>query len=261
MMATLLAANWKMNPLTANEATRLARATLEAAQPQASQVEVVIFPPFPWLREVEAIVRGTVVGLGAQDCYWGETGAFTGAVSAGMLAGWCRWVIVGHSERRALFAETDDQVARKARAALDAGLHVIVCVGEREDQFDAGQTDEVVSAQVRGAVSRIDFAATTSRLAFAYEPLWAIGSGHNAEPREVLPTLELVRKVINEVGGAAAATNLRVLYGGSVNAENVTSYVGLPCCDGCLIGGAGIQSDEFATMIRRAAEGLPTPPP
>ena len=258
-MATLLAANWKMNPLTANEATRLARATLEAAQRHASQVEVVIFPPFLWLREVEAIVRGTVVGLGAQDCYWGETGAFTGAVSAGMLAGWCRWVIVGHSERRALFAETDDQVSRKARAALDAGLHVIVCVGEREDQFDAGQTDEVVSAQVRAAVSRIDFAATTSRLAFAYEPLWAIGSGHNAQPREVSPTLELVRNVVSEVGGARAATDLRVLYGGSVNAENVTSYVELPGCDGCLIGGAGIQSEEFATMIRRAAEGLPEP--
>ncbi|MDQ6884956.1 MAG: triose-phosphate isomerase [Candidatus Dormibacteraeota bacterium] len=260
-MATLLAANWKMNPLNANEATRLARATLGAAQPHASRVEVVIFPPFPWLREVEAIVRGTVVGVGAQDCYWEETGAFTGAVSAGMLAGWCRWVIVGHSERRALFGETDDQVSRKARAALDAGLNVIVCVGEREDQFDAGQTDEVVSAQVHGAMSRIDPAAITSRLAFAYEPLWAIGSGHNARPHEVLPTLELVRHVVNNVGGAGAATDLRVLYGGSVNEENVTSYVGLPGCDGCLIGGAGIHSDQFATMIRRAAEGPPAPRP
>lgn len=257
-MATLLAANWKMNPLSAEDATRLARATLQAAQPKASQVEVVVFPPFPWLRDVEAIVRGTVVGIGAQNCYWAQAGAFTGEVSAGMLAGWCRWVIVGHSERRVLFGETDDQVSRKVRAALDAGLNAIVCVGETADQFDVGQTDEVVTAQVRGAMSRFDPAATTSQLAFAYEPLWAIGSGHSAGPGEVSPTLELIRNVVNEVAGEGVAIGLRVLYGGSVNPEDIGSYVGLQGCDGCLIGGASIRADEFATMIRRAAADLPT---
>jgi triosephosphate isomerase (TIM) len=254
MNATLLAANWKMNPLTAGEATSLARATVEAAQPNASRVHVVVFPPFPWLRGVEAIVRGTV-------CYWTVKGAFTGEVSAGMLAGWCQWVIVGHSERRSLFAETDDQISRKVRAALGAGLNVIVCVGERRDQLDAGETDEVVSAQVRCALSRIDLVATKSRLAFAYEPLWAIGTGHSARPQELSPTLELIRNVVNEVAGDEAARALRVLYGGSVNAEDVASYVGLSGCDGCLIGGACIRPDEFASMIRTAAEALPAPRP
>lgn len=259
-MSKLLAANWKMNPLTAGEATSLARGTLEAAQPKASQVEVVIFPPFLWLREVEAIVRGTVVSVGAQDCYWVDTGAFTGEVSAGMLSGWCRWVIVGHSERREKFGETDDQVSRKARAALDAGLNVMVCVGERDDQHAAGQTEQVVAGQVRAAVSRISRAAV-SRLAIAYEPLSAIGDGHNAEPNEISPTLKAIRKVVNEMTDDGATSVLRVLYGGSVNAENVGSYMGLPECDGCLVGGACIRADEFATMIRRAAEDIPAAHP
>ena len=244
----LLAANWKMNPLSAADAVALSRGVLPAATRHAERVDVALFPPFCWLPAVAAELEGRPVGLGAQDCFWERSGAFTGEVSAAMLAGWCGWVIAGHSERRTHFGETDEQVARKAAAALAAGLGVIVCVGEREDQLEAGETERVVGAQLAAAL-RVVEPAGAGRLVVAYEPVWAIGTGRNAEPPQAAATMALVRRGLDAALGAEAAAQVRVLYGGSVSAANVASYVGLEVCDGCLVGGASLRAEEFSTMI------------
>lgn len=248
----LLAANWKMNPLEEAEAVALARGVLPAALAHAEVVEVAVFPPYPWLPAVSGVVAGTEVGLGAQDCHWERAGAFTGEVSAAMLADRCGWIIAGHSERRIHLGETDELVARKAAAALDAGLQVIVCVGEREEQFAGGGTAEVVSAQARAAVEQVA-PADAARLAVAYEPVWAIGTGRNAEPAHADGTMRLIRRVLEESLGAQASARVRLLYGGSTSAGNVASYVELPVCDGCLVGGASLRTSEFSQMIATAA--------
>jgi triosephosphate isomerase len=253
-MRPLLAANWKMNPARAAEAVELARAVLPAAREHAESVEVALFPPFPWLTCVEEVVAGTGVGLGAQDCYWEPAGAFTGEVSVAMLAGWCPWVIVGHSERRQHFGETDAQVARKAAAALAAGLRPVVCVGEREEQFAVGETDWVVRTQVAAAVEGLEREALAS-LVVAYEPVWAIGTGRNADPEHAQRTMRLIGDVLEERFGADAAAEVRVLYGGSVNGANVRSYTELPACQGCLVGGASLKAAEFSAMIGAVAGG------
>ncbi|MGH7903689.1 MAG: triose-phosphate isomerase, partial [Candidatus Dormibacteraceae bacterium] len=193
------------------------------------------------------------VEVGAQDCYWEPSGAFTGAVSAAMLAGWCRWVIVGHSERRLQFGETDETVARKAAAALSNQLGVILCVGESEEENGAGRTDEVVTHQLGAALAGCA-ADDVALLAIAYEPVWAIGTGRSADPEHAYKAMRTIRHLISEALGKGAAKKVRVLYGGSVSSENVQSYVELPNCDGCLVGGASLRADEFSNMIRVVAE-------
>jgi triosephosphate isomerase len=242
-----------MNPATASEAAELARGILESAGQQAGLVHSAVFPPFPWLGCVADEIKASPVGLGAQNCYWERAGAYTGEVSAAMLQGWCQWLIAGHSERRTLFGETDEMVSRKAGAGLAEGLQVIVCVGEPEDVFAAGSTAEYVSGQVRGSLQSWK-AEDAGRLIVAYEPIWAIGTGRNADPEHAYKTMRLVRNVVEEMLGAEAAHTARVLYGGSVNADNVASYVELPLCDGCLVGGASLKADEFSTMIQIVAE-------
>ena len=252
MRKPLLAANWKMNPIDRQAAVDLARGVSPAAAEHTARVDVAVFPPFCWLVPVAAALDGTVVALGAQDCYWERSGAFTGEVSAAMLAGWCHWVIVGHSERRGLFGETDEQVARKAAAALEAGLRVIVAIGEREDELDAGLTEQVCRLQLSAAMETLQ-AADAGRLAIAYEPVWAIGSGRNADPARAGATMDVVRRELDDAFGREAAAQIRVLYGGSVNAANVASYVELETCDGCLVGGASLKVEEFSTMIGAVA--------
>ncbi len=248
----LLAANWKMNPVTAADAADLVRGVLDAARAHADHVEVALFPPFPWLLGVAEILEGSPVELGAQDCNPEKSGAYTGEVSAQMLSGWCDWVIVGHSERRQYFGETDELVARKAAAALEAGLEVIVCVGELNDHYEAGLTEKIVTAQIHGSLA-LCAADDSSRLVVAYEPVWAIGSGKNADPEHAYKTMRLIRNTVGEMIGAGAARRIRVLYGGSVNADNVEQYVELPLCDGCLVGGASLKSAEFSRMIEVTA--------
>jgi len=249
----LLAANWKMNPVDGGEAVDLVRGVLPAAQASADSVEVALFPPFPWLLGVAEVTEGSGIKLGAQDCFWEQSGAYTGEVSPAMLRGWCQWVIVGHSERRIYLGETDDMVSRKAAAALANDLSVIVCVGEHEDQYDAGRGDEIVTAQVKASLANCS-ADDSSRLVVAYEPVWAIGTGKSADPEHAYKTMRLIRRVIGELIGAGAARKVRVLYGGSVNAANVESYVELPLCDGCLVGGASLKADEFAQIVKVTAE-------
>ena len=249
----LLAGNWKMNPPAPSDAVELARGVVAGARSALETVDVVLMPPFPWLPGVAEILRGSGVGLGAQNCFWEPAGAYTGEVSAAMLSGWCEWVLVGHSERRHQFGETDEWVSRKARAALAEDLNVMVCVGELDDQFMAGQTGSVVSGQLRAA---IDYLAQgdSDRLAVAYEPVWAIGTGKNADPEHAYRTMNVIRTVLDESFGTEAADRVRVLYGGSVNAANIGSYVELPVCDGCLVGGASLKAPEFTRMLETVVE-------
>jgi triosephosphate isomerase len=249
----LVAANWKMNPNTADEALDLVRGVLSVARGHSDRVEVAIFPPFPWLLPVYEVLAESGVKLGAQDCFWLPSGAYTGEVSPAMLKGWCEWVIVGHSERRIYLRETDEMVAKKAAAALSCELNVILCVGELTEHYDAGTSDEVVEAQVKAALANIA-ADDSARLVIAYEPVWAIGSGKSADPEHAYKTMRLIRRVVGELIGAGAARKVRVLYGGSVNSKNVESYVELPLCDGCLVGGASLDAAEFAHIVKVTAE-------
>ena len=245
----LLAANWKMNPTDGGAALDLVRGVLPIANTNADAVEVALFPPFPWLLGVAEELDQSSVKLGAQDCFWEMSGAYTGEVSPAMLKGWCQWVLVGHSERRAYLGETDDMVAKKAAAALACDLSVILCVGELDEHYVAGTGDEVVSAQVKAGLANCS-ADDSSRLVIAYEPIWAIGTGKSADPEHAYKTMRLIRRTVGEMIGAGAARKVRVLYGGSVNAGNVESYVELPLCDGCLVGGASLKVDEFVEMVK-----------
>src|SRR5712671_540969 len=248
----IVAANWKMNPTSADEALDLVRGILSVARGHSDRVDVVIMPPYPWLLPVSEVLAESGVKLGAQDCFWEVSGAFTGEVSPAMLKGWCQWVITGHSERRAYLGETDEMVARKTAAALSNDLSVIMCVGELDEHYVAGQSGEVVAAQVKAGLANCS-ADDSARLVIAYEPVWAIGSGKSADPEHAYKTMRMIRKTVGELIGAGAARKVRVLYGGSVNASNVESYVELPLCDGCLVGGASLNAEEFARIVEVTA--------
>src|SRR5213082_3391369 len=249
----LVAANWKMNPTNVDDALDLVRGVLSVARGHADRVEVSIFPPFAWLLAVSEVLVESGVKLGAQDCFWEMSGAYTGEVSPAMLRALCQWVIVGHSERRVYLGETDEMVAKKAAAALSCELSVIMCVGELADHYDAGTSDQVVSAQVRAGLANCT-ADDSARLVIAYEPVRAIGTGKNADPEHAYKTMRLIRKIVGEMIGAGAARKVRILYGGSVNSGNVQAYVELPYCDGCLVGGASLDASEFAHIVRVTAE-------
>ncbi len=249
----VVAANWKMNPTDSGDALDLVRGVLSVARGHADRVEVALFPPFPWLLGVSEVLAESGVKLGAQDCFWEISGAYTGEVSPAMLKGWCDWVIVGHSERRIHLGETDEMVAKKAAAALGCELNVIMCVGDRIEQYEAGASDEVVEAQVKAGLANCS-ADDSARLVIAYEPVWAIGTGKSADPEHAYRTMRLIRRVVGEMIGAGAARKVRVLYGGSVNSSNVESYVELPLCDGCLVGGASLDAAEFAHIVKVTAE-------
>ncbi|HYU62446.1 MAG TPA: triose-phosphate isomerase [Verrucomicrobiae bacterium] len=249
----LVAANWKMNPTNIDDALDLVRGVMSVARGHADRVEVAIFPPFPWLTAVSEVLVESGVKLGAQDCFWEMKGAYTGEVSPAMLKDLCQWVIVGHSERRLYLAETDEMVAKKTAAALSTQLSVIMCVGELADHYDAGTSNEVVTYQVKAGLADCS-ADDSARLVIAYEPVWAIGTGKNADPEHAYKTMRLIRRIVGEMIGAGAARKVRVLYGGSVNSGNVQEYVELPLCDGVLVGGASLDSSEFAHIVKVTAE-------
>src|SRR5438876_9813337 len=248
----LVAANWKMNPSNIDDALDIVRGILSVARGHADRVEVSIFPPFPWLLAVSEVLVESGVKLGAQDCFWELSGAYTGEVSPAMLKSLCQWVIIGHSERRLFLGETDDMVAKKTAAVLSSELGVIMCVGELLDHYDAGTSDAVVSAQVKAGLANCS-ADDSVRLVIAYEPVWAIGSGKSADPEHAYKTMRLIRRVVGEMIGGGAAKKVRILYGGSVNSSNVEAYVELPLCDACLVGGASLTAAEFAKIVYVAA--------
>src|SRR5437868_5489786 len=248
----LLAANWKMNPTNEDDALDLVRGVLGVARGHADRVEVVIIPPFPWLLGVSEVLDQSGVKLGAQDCFWEMSGPFTGEVSPAMLKDLCDWVIVGHSERRLHLGETDEMVAKKTTAALSSELGVIMCVGELADHYDAGTSDQVVSAQVKAGLASCS-ADDSARLVIAYEPVWAIGTGESADAEHAYATMRLIRSEVVQRIGACAGRKGRMLYGGSVNSKNVQQYVELPLCDGALVGGASLDADEFAHIVKVTA--------
>jgi triosephosphate isomerase len=249
--APIIAGNWKMHH-GPTAARRLALEIRNARMGSRDPVEIVLCPPYPSLAAVREIVHDTPIGLGAQNCYWEAQGAYTGEVSAPMLhdAG-CQWVIVGHSERRALFGETDATVARRVRAALDAGLRVIACVGETLAERDADRTAAVVEAQVRGGLGALA-AADWERVVVAYEPVWAIGTGRNATPEQAQEVHALVRGLVAQLSSHAIAASVRIQYGGSVKPENAAALLAQPDIDGALVGGASLEAASFLRIAAAA---------
>jgi triosephosphate isomerase len=213
-------------------------------------VDVSVHPPFIGLRSIQTLIDADniPIALGAQNCHWEEKGAFTGEVSAPMLAKLqVRYVIVGHSERRALFGETDDIVNRKAQAVLKAGMTPTVCVGETLEQREAGEAEDVVAGQLRGSLAGIAGEALGG-LVVAYEPVWAIGTGKTASAGDAQDMCAFVRRVVGELAESAAHT-VRVQYGGSVNPGNAAELLGQPDIDGALVGGASLDPDDFSKIV------------
>lgn len=214
-------------------------------------VEVVVCPPFTALRSVQTVIDADRLqfGLGAQNCHWQEKGAFTGEISPLMLAKLdVSYVVVGHSERRHIFGETDEQVAKKVRAVIDHGMRPILCVGETLEQREAGSTSEVVVSQLDAGTGKVS-QNEADKLVIAYEPVWAIGTGKNALPEDANSVAVLVRERLAERFGQASE-RIRILYGGSVKAGNVASFVAQPHVDGALVGGASLDPEEFARIVR-----------
>ena len=250
----LMAGNWKMN-LNHQEAVVLVQKlawTLSDKKHDHGRVEVVVLPPFTDLRSVQTLVDGDqlLVGYGAQDVSLHDAGAYTGEISAAMLAKLgCSYVVVGHSERREHHGETDDVVNAKARKAIDAGMTPIVCVGEGLEVRQAGDHVAHTLAQVDGSLAGFS-AQQVGELVVAYEPVWAIGTGEVATPDDAQEVCAAIRERIREVHGDAAADGVRILYGGSVKAANVAGIMDKNDVDGCLVGGASLQADEFGGICR-----------
>lgn len=250
MRKKIIAGNWKMN-LDAGESETLVKGILERVG-DVTDVEIAVCPPFTSLSAVSSLVRGTNVRLGAQNMHWGKGGAFTGEISANMLLTLgCRYVILGHSERRTYFGETDKAVARKVRAAVESGLTPIVCVGETLGEREAGTTAKVVETHVRGALSGLtpeEFAGVV----IAYEPVWAIGTGLNATNGQAQEVHGLMRKLLASMFGSSMAEATRIQYGGSMKPSNARGLLEQPDIDGGLIGGASLEAGSFEAIVRAA---------
>jgi triosephosphate isomerase (TIM) len=242
-----IAANWKMNKTVA-EAARFVDALLPRIA--ATQADVVLCPPFTALAEVVERSRGSAVRVAAQNMHEAESGAFTGEVSAAMLVELdVGAVVLGHSERRQHFNETDEALARKLPAALAAGLEPILCVGESEAARDAGETEEVLERQLQADLAPLS-STEIERVVIAYEPIWAIGTGRTASPEQAQEACAFVRDVVRMRG--APADRVRVLYGGSVKPENAAELLALPDVDGALVGGASLDPADFAAIVEAA---------
>ena len=249
MRTPIIAGNWKMNT-TLEEARDLVSAMREDLH-RIRGVEKVLCPPFISLAAVRDMVLGHDISLGAQDMYYLEKGAYTGEVSPTMLAPLCQYVILGHSERRQYFGETDDMVNKKVSAALKAGLRPIMCVGERLEENEAGKTEEVVGRQVRGGLEGIP---VSGALVIAYEPVWAIGTGRAATAAQANQTIGFIRRQVAGIYGNDFASALRIQYGGSVTAQNCAELMREPEIDGALVGGASLKAQEFVDIVTKTAE-------
>jgi len=250
MRKKIVAGNWKMNMTTA-EAEALVTA-LKAELANFREVEVVVCPPFTSLKTVSDLVQGTHLDLGAQNMHWEKGGAYTGEISASMLRDlYCHYVIVGHSERRQYFGETDEIVNRKAKAALASSLHPIICVGETLEEREAGKVEEVITRQVKGSLAGLSATELLDSV-LAYEPVWAIGTGKTATSEQAQEVHALIRKVLTELYDQAVADGVRIQYGGSVKPANAKELFGMPDIDGGLIGGAALDAKSFIDIIRAA---------
>ena len=251
MRTPIIAGNWKMHATLADAGALVA--SLKASC-RDETVEVVVCPPFTALSSVARSLKGSSIGVGAQDLFWETQGAFTGEVSCVMLTDvGCRYVIIGHSERRRYFGETDQTVQRKLSAALQHPLTPIVCIGETLEEREQHQTYDVLKRQLGGALDACA-ASDVARLVLAYEPVWAIGTGRNATPEQAQEAHRFIRDWLGERFGAQVAGTVRIQYGGSVTAANAATLLQQPDVDGALVGGASLKADAFAAIVKAAVE-------
>jgi triosephosphate isomerase len=250
MRRAIVAGNWKMH-LLREEAAALIRALRATCDVESA--DVLVCPAYTALAAAAEALRGSRIGLGAQNLHWEPQGAFTGEVSARMLAdAGCRYVIIGHSERRTLFGDTDDLVRRKLASARTHGLQPIVCVGETLAEREAGRTLEILARQLGGALGELQ-ASDAGAMILAYEPVWAIGTGRNASPEQAQEAHAFIRGWIQQRFGDDAARRIRLQYGGSVTAANAASLLQQPDVDGALVGGASLKADAFSAIVKAAA--------
>jgi triosephosphate isomerase len=249
MRIPFIAGNWKMNT-TATEAEKLVIEMLDNLD-RIEGVEKVLCPPFVSLVALNMMLQGSSIKLGAQNMYFETEGAYTGEISPLMLSELCEFVILGHSERRWYFGETDEIVNKKVKAALSNKLKPILCVGERLEENEAGKTDEVVNRQVPTALNGIE---PISNLVIAYEPVWAIGTGKAASGEQAAATIQFIRDVLAKLWNKSIAQDLRILYGGSVTSANVAEFISHPEIDGALVGGASLKAEEFVNIVKQTAE-------
>jgi len=249
MRRWMIAGNWKMHN-TINDAVALSKAIKEGTQ-GAMGGDVVLAPPFTALQSVYDTIKGSHISLAAQNMFYEDKGAFTGEVAPSMLKDiGCTYAIIGHSERRKYFHETDDTVNLKVKKGLAVGLKPIVCVGETEDEREKGVTEFVVGIQVKKALYGID---NIDDIVIAYEPVWAIGTGKNATPMEAEEVHRFIRNIVGDIYGNIC-NNTRILYGGSVTSDNISELIGMEDIDGALVGGASLKSEGFIGIIRKTSE-------
>lgn len=249
MRTPIAAGNWKMNfgPRQAWQFAQMLREPLS----QVTGAEVVLFPPFLSIPAVQQALQQSSIQLGAQNVSDQTGGAYTGEIAANMIAELCQWVIIGHSERRGYYGETDALVNSKTHVALQAGLRPIVCVGERLEDREANLTERVITAQVRGSLANMPL-EHLNRVVVAYEPIWAIGTGRAATQQDATDVIAIIRALVAEQYGASVAAALRILYGGSVTAANISEFMASPEVDGALVGGASLKP-EFVDIARAIA--------
>ena len=253
MRKKIVAANWKMN-MTQGESERFVETFLRDCG-EIIDVEVVIVPPFTAIAKVmEALGRAHNIKVGAQNMYWEKSGAFTGEISAALLRDlFVHYVVLGHSERRTLFGETDEMVNRKVRAAHEATLRPIVCIGETLEQRDKGNVEKILSIQLRGSLADLT-PKELQETVIAYEPVWAIGTGRNATPQQAQEAHAFIRHTLREMADDATAERVRIQYGGSVKPENARELMSQPDIDGALVGGASLDPRSFAQIVKAARD-------
>lgn len=248
MRKPIIAGNWKMHKTT-GEGSKLVQ-ELNALTNTVTDVEIVVCPPFTALAAVVAAAAGTNIGVGAQNMHWEEKGAFTGEIAPGMLTDiGCTHVIIGHSERRQYFAETDQTVNYKVKAALRAGLVPIMCVGESLSERESNATEQVVGTQVKGGLDGL-MAGQVAGMVIAYEPIWAIGTGRTASAEDANAVCAYIRRTVAELFDQAAADSVRIQYGGSVKPDNVAELMAKPDIDGALVGGASLEAESFSKLVK-----------
>ena len=249
MSISMIVGNWKMNTTVA-EGEELAAGILSGL-PHGTGVEVVLCPPFVSLVSIAEALKDSDISVGAQNIYHEADGAYTGEISAAMLADICRYVIVGHSERRSIFGETDEAVNLKVKAALGVGMTPILCIGESLDERNGGDAESVVESQ---AIAGLEGVEVGSGVVVAYEPVWAIGTGQSASPEIAQAMMAHIRQTLAAIGGEDAAAEVPLLYGGSVNAGNIGGYLSQPDINGALVGGASLDAGSFVEIVKVAAE-------
>lgn len=246
----IIAGNWKMN-MTATQARDMIAKLIPLVDGVEGR-EIVIAPPFTSIPAISAAAAGTGISISGQNMHWEDKGPFTGEISAEMLLDLgCKYVIIGHSERRQYFGETDESVNKKVRQAVRKGLRPIVCVGETLSERESGRVDDVIKRQVSAAFDSVS-GSEMNMVVIAYEPVWAIGTGKTASPEQANDVHSLIRGIVREAFGAEAADSIRIQYGGSVTLENISSLMSRPDIDGALVGGASLKPDSFAAIAKFA---------